>query len=78
METSAYAVSDETGVFIQLTLTDAVLYPGEDTDRYVHMAVSLIAVIERNARKVALINLLATLPRCDQQTKKSLFTSICY
>ena len=78
METSAYAVSDETGVFIQLTLTDAVLYPGEDTARYVHMAVSLIAVIERNARKVALINLVATLPRCDQQTKKSLFTGIFY
>ena len=51
METSAYAVSDETGVFIRLTLTDAVLYPGEDTDRYVHMAVSLIAAIERNAKK---------------------------
>ena len=51
METSAYVVSDETGVFIQLTLTHAVLYPGEDTDRYVHMAVSLIAVIERNAKK---------------------------
>ena len=48
METSAYAVSDETGVFIQLALTDAVLYPGEDIDRYVHMAVSLIAVIARN------------------------------
>ena len=63
METSAYAVSDETGAFIQLTLTDAVLYPGEDTDRYVHMAVSLIAVI---------------VPRCDQQTKKSLFTGIFY
>ena len=51
METSAYAVSDETGVFIQLTVAHAVLYPGEDTDRYVHMAVSLIAAIERNAKK---------------------------
>ena len=78
METFAYAVSNETGVFIQLTLTDAVLYPGEDTDRYVHMAVSLIAVIERNAKKVALINLPATFPRCDQQTKKNLFTGIFY
>ena len=78
METSAYAVSDETGVFIQLTLTDAVLYPGEDTDRYVDMAVSLIAVIERSAKTVALINLPATLPRCDQQTKKSLFTGFFY
>ena len=36
METSAYAVSDETGVFIQLTLMDGVLYPGEDTDRHVY------------------------------------------
>ena len=36
METSAYAVSDGTGAFIQLTFIDAFLYPGEDTDRYVH------------------------------------------
>ena len=42
------------------------------------IAVSLIAVIERNAKKVALFNLLATLPRCDQQTQKSLFTGIFY
>ena len=54
METSASAVSEETRVFIQLTLTDAVLDPGGDTDRYVHMAVSLIAVIQRSAKKVAL------------------------
>ena len=39
METP-YAVSYETGVFIQLTLMDAVLYPGEDTDRYVHLCFS--------------------------------------
>ena len=38
------------------------------------MAVSLIAVIGRSAKKVALFNLQATLPRCDPQTKKSLFT----
>ena len=42
------------------------------------MAVSLIAVMERNAKKVALFNLQATLPRCDQQTNKSLFTGIFY
>ena len=35
METS-YALSYETGDFIQLILVDAALYPGEDTDRYVH------------------------------------------
>ena len=64
----------ETGVFIQLTLIDAALYPGEDTDR-MSMAVSQTAVIERNAKKVAFFNLQATL---DQQTKKRLFTGICY
>ena len=36
------------------------------------MAVSLLAVIERNAKTVALINLQATIPRCDQQAKKKL------
>ena len=78
METSVYASSDKTGVFIQLILIDAIQYPREDTDRYIHMAVSLIAVIERNAKKVAFINLPTSLPRYDQQTKKSLFTDIFY
>ena len=37
------------------------------------IAVSLIAVIERNAKKVALFNLQATLPRCDQQKEKLVY-----
>ena len=50
METS-YVVSYETGVCIQLTLLDAVLHPGEDT---MSMTVSLIVVIERNAKNSSL------------------------
>ena len=44
----------------------------------VSMAASLMAVMERSAKTVALFNLQATLPTCDQQIKKSLFNGILY
>ena len=77
METS-YAVSYETGDFIQLTILLMLSYTLEKIPIAMSMAVSLIAVMERNAKKVALFNLQATPPTCDQETKKSLFTGILY
>ena len=49
METS-YALSYETGLFIQSTPIDAAVYLGESTIA-MPMVVSLIAVIERNTNK---------------------------
>ena len=56
METS-YAVSYETGDFIQLTILLMLSYTLEKIPIAMSMAVSLIAVIERNTKKVALFNL---------------------
>ena len=39
----------------------------------VSMAVSLIDVMERNAKKVAFFNLQATLPTCDEQKEKLVY-----
>ena len=76
MQTS-YAVSYETWVVIQLICL-MLSYTPEKIPIAISMAVSRMAVIERNATKVALFNLQATLPRCRQQTKKSLFTGILH
>ena len=50
-------------------------YTLEEIPIAMSMAVSLIAVIERDAKSSSLQSQ-ATLLTCDQQTKKSLFTGI--